>query len=412
MGVKRSINDVFTPRSSEVNNEMYIHRRLEESELIEALEEGMHVLLYGESGNGKSWLYKKVLADKNIPYISVNLANASRLHSITQVIMNECIKDGDAVSTGYTEEKGAEGGIPLIKVGVKHQAQYKVQENEGLLRAYNSFNETFPVKKVIVLDNLEAIFNTPDLMKELADLIILLDDAKYAKFQITFLIVGTKREVIQYFNQTPNTQSVANRLEELPELEGLDKEQVRLLIQKGFVELLEAPLSENDIELMTNHIFQITFGFAQRVQEYCLVLAKIMDTNEWKFKESQFQLANAKWLQKSLSNAKSIVSSHFNSRDTDIKRRNQVIYCISKLGHSEFSSNDIDELIQRYFSQTAKQNMGISQILINLSTGNDVRPALISPTSHKNYIISDPRFLMCIQIMFELNDEELSILKG
>ncbi|WP_231731637.1 hypothetical protein, partial [Colwellia sp. TT2012] len=74
--------------------------------------------------------------------------------------------------------------------GLKHSGNYSIAQEEPLLKAFRIFAASTSAKKIIVLDNLESIFNTPDLMNELADIIILLDDSRYADCNINFLIVG------------------------------------------------------------------------------------------------------------------------------------------------------------------------------------------------------------------------------
>lgn len=76
---RKSINGVSTPRSPNVNADMYVRRDALEQELRQALQGALHILLHGESGCGKSWLYKKVLDEEKIFWLSANLANASRM---------------------------------------------------------------------------------------------------------------------------------------------------------------------------------------------------------------------------------------------------------------------------------------------------------------------------------------------
>lgn len=48
------IQEVFTPRSSAINSQMYVDRPKLEKSLSRAFARNFHTLLYGESGNGKS----------------------------------------------------------------------------------------------------------------------------------------------------------------------------------------------------------------------------------------------------------------------------------------------------------------------------------------------------------------------
>jgi type IV secretory pathway ATPase VirB11/archaellum biosynthesis ATPase len=51
---RKKIKEVFTPRSAEVNEAMYIPRPHHQKELKRAVEGSMHAVLCGESGSGKS----------------------------------------------------------------------------------------------------------------------------------------------------------------------------------------------------------------------------------------------------------------------------------------------------------------------------------------------------------------------
>src|SRR4051812_15678517 len=94
--------DVFTPRASMVNPAMYIARPdLEESLRRNALG-SLHVLIHGESGSGKSWLYKSVFMQMGAHYFSANLANASRLGSITSELKNAVDRTGTPQQVGYS----------------------------------------------------------------------------------------------------------------------------------------------------------------------------------------------------------------------------------------------------------------------------------------------------------------------
>jgi ATP-dependent protease Clp ATPase subunit len=95
MNLKRpEVNQVFTPRNSEVNREIYISRPNHERELIRALQGSLHCLIFGHSGTGKSWLYKKILKDLDAHFVIANCANASRLGSITEEVFISVMPTG------------------------------------------------------------------------------------------------------------------------------------------------------------------------------------------------------------------------------------------------------------------------------------------------------------------------------
>lgn len=387
---------MFTPRQGEVNTKMYVDRPLHEKSLARALKRNSHTLLFGDSGNGKSWLYKKVMKENGIPYVVANCANASRLKSITQEICNCLIEPGTVTKLGFSEEKAAEVSAYFAKGGLKHSGNYNVSQEEPLLKAFKMFSEATSDRKIIVLDNLESIFNSKELMDELADIVILLDDDRYASCNINILIVGVPNGVLQYFSETKNLESVSNRIQEVEKVASLDSGQVMEIIKKGFDQLSIKITGQTLIDL-SDHVWDVTLGIAQRVHEYCECLAYEVEDNEWKFDKVLLQKADLSWLKQGLRQSYHVIETHLNSRETAVARRNQVIYCIAKIRQHQFDSNDIDALIRKEFPTTIPEtNMGIGSILGELAKGDS--PLLNRNDRNNSYSVRDPRYLMCIRV--------------
>ncbi|WBS00698.1 ATP-binding protein [Pseudoduganella sp. SL102] len=375
MALRKAISDVFTPRNSEINEAMYVQRPALERELSRSLTKNTHTLIFGESGNGKSWLYKKVLSQLGIPYIVANCANAARKDSLTEEICDSIYE----YCTG-----GAAGSRDLV-------------ESEVLLSAFREFRKNSDLKKIIVLDNLESIFSKPALMEELANVVILLDDVKYAQNNVNFLIVGVPNGVLDYYTKTDHLDSVANRIEELTKISGLTAGQVAEFISRGFAQL-GVSLEESQRNRISAHTYRVTLGIPQRVHEYCEALAYKIEDNSWLYHEDLLPGADQDWLMKGLRKSYSVIQFHLNSRDTTVARRNQVLYVVGKLTRAQFDSGVIDDLIRREFPDTVPQtNMGIGTILGELSTGDN--PVLCRTEKGKDYYVKDPRYIMCIRMM-------------
>lgn len=403
------ITEVFTPRSSEVNSSMYVARPFLEKLLKRGLNRNSHLLISGESGNGKSWLFKKVLTDENIPFVVANSGNASRLGSVTSEICNCIISPGTVTKLGFSEEKAAEIGAMLARGSLKHSGQYQLAQEEPLLKAFRLFSKHSARKKIIVLDNLESIFSSEELMDELADIILLLDDARYAECNVNLLIVGIPHDVLRYFRITKNAESVANRIMEIDPVTGLEKKQVDELVKKGFAQL-RISITESSRQKIVSHIYDITLGIAQRVHEYCEWLACAVEENDWKYNADLLELADSDWLHQSLRNCYQAIEGHLNSRETTVARRNQVIFCIGKISTHQFDSSNIDSMIRREFPGTvARTGMGIGSILNDLSSGD--LPLLTRNERNNNYVIRDPRYLMCIRMMLYKRKEDQKVAK-
>ena len=372
----------------------------------------MHTLVFGESGNGKSWLYKKVLEQNQIPYAIANCGSASRKRSLTEEIRSVLISDGTAQKTGYTETKEAGISAGVVGAKVEHEGQYDIHQPDPLLHALGKFSAKYSGKPwVLVLDNLESIFARVELMDELADIIILLDDTRFAKLKVKILIVGTPTAVLDYFSKTKNLEAVSNRIEEIPKVGSLTEAMVRTLVSRGFNDQLRFGLNKADLDSIADRVHHVTLGVAQRIHEYCAKLARLISDNREKFDAELLKKADRDWLIVGLRQSYAIVESHLNSKRTAVGRRNQVIYCIGHLQLHQFDSNNIRERIQEIFPETISNNhMGIGTILSELAAGEN---ALLSKNPSTNeYRVLDPRYLMCIRVMLWLDQETKTIHKG
>lgn len=406
---RKDVTEVFTPRMSEVNSTMYVHRPLHEKMLTRAVKRNSHTLIFGDSGNGKSWLYKSVLDDIKVPYVIANCANASRMGSLTKEICNTLIEPGTVKKLGFSEEKAAEIGAYFLKGGLKHTGNYEVSSDEPLLEAFKLFHDARPDKKILVLDNLESIFQSNDIMTELADIIILLDDSRYSACNINMLIVGIPNGVLQYFRETKNAESVANRVTEINKVSGLDSGQVQSIVSKGFYQLKVA-LTGSSLKEIADHVWHVTLGTAQRVHEYCEILAYEIDDNGWRYDSRLLKKADKVWLSQGLRHSYQVVEGHLNSRETSVARRNQVIFCISKIRVHQFDSNVIDKQIRKEFPDTIPEtNMGVGAILNDLSKGES--PLLNKNSKANTFSVRDPRYLMCIRLMLYRDPNTSKVIK-
>ena len=396
---RKNVNEVFTPRNSVVNIDMYVDRPKLEKSLLRSINGSMHSFLFGESGSGKTWMYKNLFNKEKIKYTIANCANMARQKSVEKVIFDACIDSGTSRKLSYSETKkaGINGGI--AKGEVAHKGEYEISQEDLLITAYKNFGSIKNTKKsVIVLDNLEAIFSSNDLMDELASILILSDDDTYAQYNIKLLIVGTPTDVIRYFDVSKNSASVSNRIEEIERVAALSLIQVSVLVEQGFKNLLKIEMTAKELEFLISHVHNVSLGIPQRVHEYCEGLAYIIEDASWVFSLSQIEQADKHWLFKGLRESYALIESKLNSSETVDGRRNQVIYAIGKLKLHQFNANKIGDVIRKEFPKTdLDSNSGIGQILSILTKGDS--PLLKNGTAKNSYTLIDPRHLMCIRIM-------------
>jgi hypothetical protein len=390
------VNQVFTPRRTEVNRAIYVDRLDLENALKRALDGSLHAIIFGESGSGKSWLYKKVLSDIGAKIAMANCANASRLGSLTEEIKHVVVREEPRKLTEQIEEMNAAVKAVVAEGGLKSSRKYIFSESDPFLDCVRLLREDAgKAPAVLVIDNLEMIFSSTQLMNELASLIILLDDERYARYNVKLLIVGVPRDAKRYLSRAH--ASVGNRLTEVPEVSSLSAEQVKTLVKTGFVELLRVPMTPEMLSTVQSHVYEITMGYAQPVQEYCEQLGYILEDNDWKVEPKHLKDADLAWLKQGLSQASGLVDEWMNKRETKAGRRNQVLYVLAKLKKKSFHVSDVEAQLRTEFAASTKpeQNLAVDQILSEMSKGNN---AILKRTmSEASYEFRDAKFAMALK---------------
>lgn len=392
-------DDVFKPRSSEVNPTLYITRPELELELTEALTETHHILIHGESGNGKSWLYKRVFRDQKVFHVVVNLVQASRLGSLSaafrdiierqgrpEVESREVLKTAklSPYSVGF---EGAEKRV--LRVGKK-------EPYEALLEWVSQHKAS---RHVVILDNFEQIANDPKLCKEVSDCVILLDDPNYSRYKVKLCIVGVPRDIDDILSAHGNVATISSRLREISEVERMTEREAKLLMQIGLERLLQLDI-DFDSEDFYAKILWLTDRIALELQEFGLRLAKEAERNKKKIGKIQWNRAVELWARGSLKAYCSAVSMRLNSRETKISRRNQCIFAIGKIERSDFTYRDIEAIIRSEFPSTTEGvALNVSGELSKLSKGEN--PIIKRLPNGEAYRLASPKYRMAIRTMLE-----------
>lgn len=410
--IKPKITEVFTPRSAMVNPAMYIDRPMHQKDLKRAIEGSLHAILCGESGGGKSWLYRHVSLQEGWETFYANAGNAARYKTLTGAIANASFIEGEKEWTEYTQTLAAEVGAFGTGGSTETERKYEVKSKESLLKAFKTAREKAGKKvAVVVIDNLEAIFSKPELMEELGNIILLLDDPDYAKYQIKLLIVGVPAEVVEYYQGIENLEPVANRIKEIPPVTAMNWGQIEEFVRRGFVGQLKVSLASDQVKEIAKHVEHVTLGIAQRLHEYCEILAYNIQDSGWKYDSGLLEHANEKFLSSCLKKAYAVVDGCMNERKTKTGRRNQVIYALGKVKNSEFDLNEVEELVRKEFPvSTAKTALAIGQMMADLASGS--APLLRRTTKVASYRFADPRYLMCIRVMLGKSQNDEKILKA
>lgn len=401
--------DVFNPRG-EYNEEMYVKRPQYEKIFRNALKSDMCVL-HGHSGTGKTWLSRRVLIEENYYFKPVNLASAANFNSIYTCFRNIMIREGWKIRTNYSETKKANVTSIVANGGLSHTSQYNTEVDYFMeflkFMSYRARNKNR--KRFIVFENFESIMKNENLIKELTNLITLIDDDEVAKYRTTFIIIGATGDIQQYFTSVTNAHTIDNRVIELPEIRTLTTMQISELFNRGFDRLDIRFYDESSRQSYIERISWITGGIPQRLHEYCLELSRICKENGWEAKKNFLDIAQKQWLSTSLNKNYACLNRIISQERFKTTRIKEILFCLGTKEKDRFTSLEICDDIKAEFLGTKEINeLEVSTILDELCSINE--PILYKDDVTKQYRFSDMKFLLCMRMMlYKDNDGKASL---
>ncbi len=396
--------EVFTPRSPSVND-MYVSREHLERSLTKAIDGAKNIIVTGESGSGKTWLYKKVFEDSKVKYEAVNLASASLKGGLDAAFKdkNDRLKSEVPVERARSGvAKFAPAGIGAEGGGSKKYAIGQEGSFETLLKRIRE--KAGSSKAILVYENLEQIIDNATMLKAVADTIILLDDDDMSKYNVKICIVGVPTDIKQMLVKAANVTTIANRVIEVSEVARLTSVEAKQLMQRGFEQKLKCQFTI-DKSVFYKEAAWKTDRIAQHVHEYCLAVAQFAVDNDYVIDGAVVAQAESEWLLQTLSADYVAVEHNMNARKTTAGRRNQTLYSLGACDEETFKYTDIEEIIRLEFpNSTQDVKLNIAGNLAALASG---AKSIIRRTPKGDaYRFISPKYRMCLRTMLLKTDDE------
>ncbi len=390
--------EVFTPRGALPNLAMYIARPELEADLKQALTINTNVIVRGDSGCGKSWLYKKVLADLDAAYAIVNLAQAHSFGSVAEAVFRTVAAGTDVVVGGRTgAQVGFLGGLFHSAFGRERDTRRVLAD--PVIEAARILRRRAGKRRLacIVFDNFEQIAGDSRLIRELAMIIMQIDTPDWAAYGVHNVIVGTTANIREFLAQAGSTP-IQNRIREIPEVGRLTFEQASELIVGGFVQNLG--YSRVDAFPIVKDVAWMADRIPQHIHSLCLEIAFESEKREGRLDSDVVANAQKRWLQASESSSYVAIARQMQTAaGAASRRRNQTLYAMAQLDRVDFSAADVERNVRREFPVTTNvQNLGIGTILKYFSESS---PPIIASSSLGAglYHFTNPIYRVCLRVM-------------
>jgi hypothetical protein len=282
-------NTVFTPGELyEKNKEAYIPRTGQdlpgeptiETRFRRELAGGRPIVVCGEQGLGKTWLFAKVLGDLDVPYVEINCGRLENEDSLDEALhrVREGYRNGaERVETAVTEK--------AAPIGFGFDKTYRPPAPPGrdeLIRWARERAVRAGQFPCIVFDNIEMIAGgETSVLGQLRGLVVDSTQQRETRAlqKVQIILVGTAASLDKMIRlEESSSRTVSRRLSRLPELRGLSPNEVLRFVELSFNSRLGAGLTQSELDQIAARAHDATDGVPNDLHEYCQALANLMAT--------------------------------------------------------------------------------------------------------------------------------------
>ena len=384
-------NEVFTPRAANVNSDMYVNRADLESRLGRAIDGTQHLIIFGDSGSGKTWLYNQYMQRQGISFRRVDLSVAAT-DSLDHAFLEAMVKRDEWVPTN--KNRSTIGGADyVVKATREESTSYEPSKKSAFDELVADFSGAGTGPKFLVLDNLEQVATNNEIIQALASYVIRLDNPRFAELNLRFLLVGVIADMRELVARYDQAGTVANRLTELPEVQKLTEQEARELILRGMKEKLKYRIEDED--RLVNEVVRATERNAQQVHSLCYQIACEAELNGRSVDGGSISRGKQLWIEESLAQHMSMVENRLNRNEARWQRRNQVLYCLGQADTAELKAGEIEESVKREFPHTIESSaLRVDQVMAALA--KDENPLLIRNPLERSYRFAHPKIKLAI----------------
>ncbi|WP_273502030.1 AAA family ATPase [Paracoccus sphaerophysae] len=351
---------------------MYVDRVEHQRELRRAIRSGYNVIIYGDSGCGKSWLYKKVFSDENIFYVTLDLNNCKSDDDIDLLALEIIEASSDWVEVERSH--AGEAGIMPSGVGLKGNKSTKFRrKNQSALEQLCSYAaaKSRGRRPFIVFENLEHCLDNESVVATLRSLVLSIDDEMSARSTVQLCFVGVPADIKAILADNNRYQTIANRIAEIPELERMSKQESRQVIYNGFIKELQ--MSSAGFEFCVSQIQFLSDRIPQYIHDICLQIAFVAeDENRNEINPGLVVDGATRWVETNARQSRDSVERVLKYQHRSGDLRAIALYSLANLDHVSFTAAEVEEKIRNDFPifAASRKRLSAARMLNEFCDGN------------------------------------------
>ena len=331
---------------------MYVNRPDHEAALRRGIRTGYNIVVHGDSGCGKSWLYKKVFKDEGVFFKVVDFSTAGDADEVDILLLEAVTEYMQWVESSKTNERDIEFKPANMGGKYKEQTVFAKLEASPFARLLSAIRHQAgkSKKSFLVFENLEYILDKEDVVKKIQTMLLALDDPNSAKFDVKICLVGVPSEIKEVLSDGNKYQTISNRVYEVPEVDRLSRTAVNLLVVRGLEQELEYTIESKTY--CYSKIAFVTYRIPQYVHDVCLHVAMRAEETLNQVNPEVIDLALRDWIMSNSRQSIEFVRRWIMGDRAPNRTRAKIIYTISRLEEHFFSAEDITEELKKQFPKS------------------------------------------------------------
>ncbi len=350
---------------------MYINRPKHEEALRRAIKTGYNIVIFGDSGCGKSWLYKKVFSDDDIFFESIDFNSAETDDDVDLQMLEVLSEYEEWAEKEQTKEKSFDFKPQRMGVGAKGDVTFSKNEGSSFTRLLEAIRSKAGSKKAyLVFENLEYILDKPAVIRRVQSMLLALDDKRVGAYNVKICLVGVPSDIKEILASGNKFQTISNRVYEIPEVGKLERKSVDLLVRRGLEQELDYTIESK--HFCCSQIAFTTYQTPQYLHDLCLHVALRAEDAFNTVSPYIIEVATQDWLMANARQNYEFVHKLIISDSSKRHSRSKIIYCISRLEKHFFKAEDVAKELEVQFPKTMSQGkMQVLRWLRKLASGDE-----------------------------------------
>lgn len=388
---------------------MYVNRPKHEDALRRALKTGYNIVVYGDSGCGKSWLYKKIFDDENVYYDVVDFSSAENADDVDFQMLENVAAYQEWFETEKISEADAKFMPSGMGLGHKSQSTYARLDISPFNRLISAIRKKAKSRQAfLVFENLEYILDKPEVIKQIQLMLLALDDPNSGTFNVQVCLVGVPTEIKEVLSDGNKYQTISNRVYEIPEVTRLTRKSAELLIVRGLEQELDFTIESKTFCL--SKIAFVTYQIPQYLHDVCLHIALRAEDGIKTINPDLIEEALEDWILSSSRQSIEFVRSWIMKDRSSNRAKSKIIYAISRLDKHFFSTDDINVELKRVFPNSmGKKRLQTLATLRRMTEGEE--RILKCDSERTLFRVSTPQLRSCLRICLKMDmqDEVITV---